>query len=71
MSAQSQQTAPAPTHPVDLVVLGAGVIGLVIAHELTDAGYRVGVVGRDMPQDKESAAFASPWAVSPWVLSLS
>lgn len=48
----------------DVVVLGAGVIGLTTALELNEAGYKVAVVGRDLPEDTFSTGFASPWAVS-------
>jgi len=48
-----------------VVILGAGVIGLTIAHVLTeDVGFKVTIVARDMPEDLSSQAFASPWAVS-------
>lgn len=48
-----------------VVVLGAGVIGLTVAHVLTEeAGFEVTIIARDMPEDLTSQAFASPWAVS-------
>jgi D-amino-acid oxidase len=50
---------------IHVVILGAGVIGLTIAHVLTeDVGFKVTIVARDMPEDLTSQAFASPWAVS-------
>ncbi|EMD32657.1 hypothetical protein CERSUDRAFT_161651 [Gelatoporia subvermispora B] len=53
----------------NVVILGAGVIGLTIAHVLTtnspDA-YNVKIVARDMPEDLASQAFASPWAGANW-----
>ncbi|KAI9444753.1 nucleotide-binding domain-containing protein [Lactarius indigo] len=50
-----------------VVILGAGVIGLTIAHVLTeDAGFKVTIVARDMPEDLTSQAFASPWAAADW-----
>ncbi|ETW87128.1 hypothetical protein HETIRDRAFT_307723 [Heterobasidion irregulare TC 32-1] len=56
--------------PVSVVVVGAGVIGLTIAHILTEGTsaqqYRVTVVARDMPEDLDSQAFASPWAGANW-----
>lgn len=58
---------PAPILQTHVVILGAGVIGLTIAHALT-AGegsnlFKVTVLARDMPEDLSSQAFASPWAV--------
>lgn len=51
----------------DVVILGAGVIGLSIAHVLATRGptksYNIKIVARDMPDDLSSPAFASPWAV--------
>ncbi|KAH9030977.1 nucleotide-binding domain-containing protein [Lactarius hengduanensis] len=50
-----------------VVILGAGVIGLTIAHVLTeDAGFKVTIVARDMPEDLTSQGFASPWAGADW-----
>ncbi len=60
MSAEGAQ--PATTQ---VVILGAGVIGLTVAHVLSkDARYKIKIVARDMPDDLDSQAFASPWAVS-------
>lgn len=49
-----------------LVVLGAGVIGLTIAYLAAtdpDITFTVTVVARDMPEDMNSQAWASPFAV--------
>nr|ALM22238.1 D-amino acid oxidase [Sporobolomyces roseus] len=48
--------------PQRVVVLGAGVIGLTCALSLVEQGYTVHVVARDLPEDTDSTAFASPWA---------
>ncbi|GAA6043041.1 hypothetical protein JCM8097_005128 [Rhodosporidiobolus ruineniae] len=46
-----------------VVVLGAGVIGLTAALVLAQKGYKVTVLARDLPEDGvNSQAFASPWA---------
>lgn len=65
-----------PKSPYDVVVLGAGgkcpllllttVIGLATADALTEAGLRVAMLARDLPEDTDSAAFASPWAGANW-----
>lgn len=39
------------------------VLGLSIATELVGKGVRVAIVGRELPEDLDSAGFASPWAV--------
>lgn len=50
-----------------VVILGAGVIGLTVAHVLTeDENFKVTIVARDMPEDFSSQAFASPWAAADW-----
>ncbi|KAA1468099.1 nucleotide-binding domain-containing protein [Dentipellis sp. KUC8613] len=53
-----------------VVILGAGVIGLTFAYLLTDGAgsenYKVTIVARDMPEDLDSQAFASPWAGANW-----
>lgn len=57
-----------------IVILGAGVIGLTIAHELSlDPSNKIIIVARDMPEDIDSPSqgWSSPWAVrtiSPCVL---
>lgn len=48
----------------DVVILGAGVIGLSAALELVQAGYKVAIAAKDLPEDSNSFGFASPWAVS-------
>ena len=59
---------PTHTSQTHVVILGAGVIGLTVAHILTDGEgsdrFKVTIVARDMPEDLSSQAFASPWAVS-------
>jgi len=50
--------------PYDVVILGAGVIGLSIALELENEGWKPAIVARDLPDDTFSTGFASPWAVS-------
>lgn len=50
-----------------LVVLGAGVIGLTVAYLAAtdpDVSFEITVVARDMPEDTDSQAWASPFAVS-------
>ena len=52
--------------PVEVVILGAGVIGLTIAHTLltnSPNAYKIKIIARDLPGDLSSQAFASPWAV--------
>ncbi|GME41195.1 FAD dependent oxidoreductase superfamily [Neofusicoccum parvum] len=44
-----------------LVIIGAGVLGLTCALELSNHGYRVTVIGRELPGDS-SIDYASPWA---------
>ena len=39
------------------------VLGLSVAMELVEKGVKVAIVGRELPQDLDSAGFASPWAV--------
>ncbi|KAI0275122.1 FAD dependent oxidoreductase [Gloeopeniophorella convolvens] len=54
----------------NVVIIGAGVIGLTIAHVLTEGEgskrFKVTVIARDMPEDLSSQAFASPWAGADW-----
>ncbi|TXT06147.1 hypothetical protein VHUM_03620 [Vanrija humicola] len=52
--------------PFDVVVLGAGILGVATADALTEAGLRVAIVARDLPEDAHSAQFASPWAGANW-----
>ncbi|KAE8152932.1 hypothetical protein BDV25DRAFT_150183 [Aspergillus avenaceus] len=42
-------------------IIGSGIIGLLSALTLTDAGYNVTIVARDLPGD-DSQNWASPWA---------
>ncbi|KAF8560107.1 FAD dependent oxidoreductase [Imleria badia] len=52
-----------------LVVLGAGVIGLTVAYLAAtdpDGTFRITVVARDMPEDMDSQAWASPFAGANW-----
>ncbi|KAI0032537.1 nucleotide-binding domain-containing protein [Vararia minispora EC-137] len=55
---------------INVMVLGAGVIGLTIAHVLTadanEGRFKVSVIARDLPEDINSQAFASPWAGANW-----
>lgn len=59
-----------PQSPTNVVILGAGVIGLTVAHVLTEGEgsnlFNVTIVARDMPEDLTSQAFASPWAGADW-----
>jgi glycine/D-amino acid oxidase-like deaminating enzyme len=47
-----------PQSPTDVVILGAGVIGLTVAHVLTEGEgsklFNVTIVARDMPEDLTS-----------------
>lgn len=63
--------APTAVRPVEIVILGAGVIGLTVAHTLLTTShnaYKIKIVARDLPEDLSSQAFASPWAVRLGVL---
>ena len=57
-----------PPSPTNVTILGSGVIGLTVAHVLTEGDgsnlFKVTIVARDMPEDLSSQAFSSPWAVS-------
>jgi D-amino-acid oxidase len=49
-----------------LVVLGAGVIGLTIAYLAAlaeDVSFKITVIARELPEDMDSQAWASPHAV--------
>ncbi|KAI9057755.1 nucleotide-binding domain-containing protein [Trametes sanguinea] len=60
-------SAASQNSSTQVVILGAGVIGLTVAHVLSkDARYKIRVVARDMPEDLDSQAFASPWAGANW-----
>jgi len=59
-------SAETPQEHNHLVVLGAGVIGLTVAYLAVtdpDVAFKVTVVARDMPEDMDSQAWASPFAV--------
>lgn len=45
-----------------IVVVGAGVIGLSAALVLAEQGYKVTVVAKNMPQDALTSEYTSPWA---------
>jgi glycine/D-amino acid oxidase-like deaminating enzyme len=59
-----------PQSPTNVVIIGAGVIGLTVAHVLTEGEgsnlFNVTIVARDMPEDLSSQGFASPWAGADW-----
>jgi D-amino-acid oxidase len=44
-----------------VTVVGAGVVGLTSAVRLAEAGHRVDVLGRDLPQETTSAVAAALW----------
>lgn len=44
----------------DIGVVGAGIIGLSCALRLSEAGYKVSVLARDLPGD-DTTTWASPW----------
>ncbi len=44
-------------------IVGSGIIGLSSALLLTEAGYRVTIVARDLPGDL-TQDWASPWSVT-------
>ncbi|EAU29704.1 predicted protein [Aspergillus terreus NIH2624] len=46
---------------MEVVIIGSGVIGLLSAQYLAQAGHRVTVIARDLPGD-ETQDWASPWA---------
>jgi D-amino-acid oxidase len=49
-----------------LVVLGAGVLGLTIAYLAAlaeDVSFKITVIARELPEDMDSQAWASPHAV--------
>jgi glycine/D-amino acid oxidase-like deaminating enzyme len=52
-----------------LVVLGAGVLGLTIAYLAAladDVSFNIKVIARDLPEDTDSQAWASPYAGANW-----
>lgn len=44
---------------MDVIIIGSGIIGLFSILVLTDAGYKVTIVARDIPGD-ENQNWASP-----------
>ncbi|KDN52038.1 nucleotide-binding domain-containing protein [Tilletiaria anomala UBC 951] len=66
MATASIPTANTHAQAQHIVVLGAGVIGLTSAHVLQRRGYQVTIAARDLPEDADSPAFASPWAGANW-----
>ncbi|KAH7910447.1 hypothetical protein BJ138DRAFT_1008789 [Hygrophoropsis aurantiaca] len=59
----------AETPQRSLVILGAGVVGLTIAYlisEDTQLPFKITIVARDMPEDMDSQAWASPYAGANW-----
>jgi glycine/D-amino acid oxidase-like deaminating enzyme len=56
-------------NPRTVVVIGAGVIGLTIAHILSrdpSKEWKVTIIARDMPEDLDSQGWSSPWAGANW-----
>ncbi|PWN50727.1 hypothetical protein IE53DRAFT_386960 [Violaceomyces palustris] len=49
-----------------ITVLGSGILGLTNAFELRRKGHKVVIVARDLPWDRFSQSFASPWAGANW-----
>jgi glycine/D-amino acid oxidase-like deaminating enzyme len=47
-----------------VAIIGSGIIGLLSALTVTEAGYEVTIIARDLPGD-ETQDWASPWYVSP------
>jgi glycine/D-amino acid oxidase-like deaminating enzyme len=45
---------------MEIAIIGSGIIGLLSALTLTEAGYKVTIVARDLPDD-DSLDWASPW----------
>ncbi|KAG9078255.1 hypothetical protein FS749_009768 [Ceratobasidium sp. UAMH 11750] len=46
----------------DIVVLGAGVVGLSTALKLQDRGYNCTIISEYLPGDKKTIEYTSPWA---------
>ncbi|RJE21015.1 FAD dependent oxidoreductase, partial [Aspergillus sclerotialis] len=46
---------------MEVAIIGSGIIGLLSALTLSEAGYKVTIIARDLPGD-ESHDWASPWA---------
>ncbi|PWN36110.1 nucleotide-binding domain-containing protein [Meira miltonrushii] len=51
---------------LDILIIGAGVIGITIACALLSKGHRVKIVTRDLPFEERSEQCASPWAGAIW-----
>ncbi|GAA6006420.1 hypothetical protein JCM11491_004950 [Sporobolomyces phaffii] len=51
-----------PNDRPHIVVVGAGVIGLTTALKLQESGYKVSIVARDLPGDRKTINYTSPWA---------
>lgn len=51
-----------PTLAMEVAIIGSGIIGLLSALTLSEAGYKVTIVARNVPGD-ESQKWASPWYV--------
>lgn len=47
---------------MEVAILGSGIIGLFSALTLTNTGYKVTVIARDLPGD-ETQDWASPWYI--------
>jgi len=45
---------------MEVGIIGSGIIGLLSALTLTDAGYKAAIIARDLPGD-DSQDWASPW----------
>ncbi|KAF2143210.1 uncharacterized protein K452DRAFT_268557 [Aplosporella prunicola CBS 121167] len=49
-----------------ITILGAGITGLAIAHELTSRGHAVTIIARDLPTPRMDLAHATQGWASPW-----
>ncbi|KAG8787505.1 D-amino acid oxidase [Ceratobasidium sp. 428] len=47
-----------------IVVIGAGVIGLSTALRIQELGHKVTILAENLPGDKKTIEYTSPWAVS-------
>lgn len=47
---------------MDAAIIGSGIVGLLSALTLTEAGYKVTIIARDLPGD-ETQDWASPWYI--------
>lgn len=48
---------------MDVAIIGAGIVGLMSALTLTEAGYNVVIIARDLP-GHDNQDWASPWYFS-------